>query len=60
VAVPGIFRLLLEIDILVGAGVVAIIVWNVVMGALVVVGAIVHYLGTRRRVRWLISQRMIR
>lgn len=57
IAVTGLVRLVLEVDILVGAGVLALVFWNRALGAAVIVAAVVHYAATRRRVRWLVGGR---
>lgn len=55
VAVPGIVRLLIELDVLLGAAVVTAIVWSPAIGIGLGAAVIVHYLATLRRVRWLVG-----
>jgi hypothetical protein len=58
IPVPGIVRLAIELDLLLGAAIVTAIVWRpwvgIVLGAVVVV----HYLATLPRIRWLLDQRL--
>ncbi|MCB0968631.1 MAG: YrdB family protein [Ilumatobacter sp.] len=59
IPVPGIVRLMIELDMLVLAGVFAIIVGQVILGAATLIAVLVHYSLTMRRVRWLLAQRTI-
>lgn len=59
IPVPGLVRLVIEVDVLALAAVFAIVVGQVVLGVVVLVAVVVHYLLTLRRVRWLLAQRSI-
>ncbi|MEQ8438815.1 MAG: YrdB family protein [Ilumatobacter fluminis] len=59
IPVPGIVRLIIELDVLVLSAVFAIVVGRVVLGAVVLVAIVVHYLLTMQRVRWLLAQRSV-
>jgi len=59
IPVPGLVRLVVEVDVLVLAAVFAIVVGQVVLGVVVLVAVVVHYLLTLGRVRWLLAQRSI-
>ena len=57
IPVPGLVRLVIEIDVLALAAVFAIVVGQVALGVVVLVAVVVHYALTTRRVRWLLAQR---
>jgi hypothetical protein len=57
VRVPGIVRLFIELDVLLGAAIFAILVGAQVLGSIVFIAVCVHYLLTIARVRWLLAQR---
>ena len=57
VSVPGIVRLFIELDILLGGAIFAILVGARVFGSIVFIAVCVHYLLTIPRVRWLLRQR---
>lgn len=61
VPVVGIVRLLIELDVLLGAAVVIAIVWRPgpghVLGVALGIAVTAHYAATHRRVRWLLDQR---
>ena len=59
IPVPGVVRLIIEIDVLALAAVFAIVVGQAALGLVVGVGVVVHYLLTWRRVRWLVGQRTL-
>ncbi len=58
IPVPGIVRLLIELDLLLGAAIVTAIVWRPWVGIALAAAVVVHYLATLPRVRWLLAQRM--
>lgn len=57
VAVAGPIRLLLELGVLEGAAVATGLVWRPVIGVVLGVLILVHYVTTPKRVRWLLDQR---
>lgn len=57
VPVPGLVRLLIELDVLLGAAVVTAIVWRPTVGIVLAAAVVLHYATTTRRVRWLLAQR---
>jgi hypothetical protein len=57
VSVPGIVRLFVELDVLLGGAIFAILVGAQVLGSIVFIAVCVHYLLTIPRVRWLLAQR---
>jgi hypothetical protein len=57
VSVPGIVRLFVELDILLGSAIFAILLGADVLGSIVFIAVCVHYLLTIPRVRWLLAQR---
>ena len=57
IPVPGLVRLFIEFDVLLGGAIFAILVGQVVLGSLVFIAVVVHYALTTRRIRWLIAQR---
>ncbi len=59
VPVPGLVRLLLELDVLLGAAIVTAIVWRPAVGVVLGVAVLVHYAMTMPRVRWLLAQRRV-
>ena len=59
IPVPGVVRLVIELDVLVLSAVFAIVVGQVVLGVAILVAVVAHYLLTMRRVRWLVAQRTV-
>ena len=57
VAVPGVVRLVIELDVLLGAAVLTAVFWRPVVGLLLGVAVVAHYLTTLPRVRWLLRRR---
>lgn len=57
VAVPGAVRLMIELDVLLGAAVATILVWRPSVGVLLALAVVAHYAATTTRVRWLLAQR---
>jgi hypothetical protein len=57
VSVPGIVRLFIEFDVLLGGAIFAILIGAQVLGSIVFIAVCVHYLLTIPRVRWLLAQR---
>lgn len=57
VPVPGVVRLMIELDVLLGAAVLLAVVESVWAGALLAAAVLVHYGATTRRVRWLLRRR---
>lgn len=57
IPVPGLVRLVIELDVLALSAVFAIVVGQVVLGVVVLVAIVAHYLLTMRRVRWLVARR---
>jgi hypothetical protein len=57
VSVPGIVRLFIEFDVLLGGAIFAILTGAQVLGSIVFIAVCVHYLLTIPRVRWLLAQR---
>jgi hypothetical protein len=57
VPVPGIVRLLIELDLLLGAAIVSAVLWRPFVGIVLGVAVVAHYAATTRRVRWLLAQR---
>ena len=55
IAVDGRIRLAVELVVLIGAGAAVAAVGYVGFGVVLVVAAAIHYLTTRRRVRWLLA-----
>ncbi len=61
VPVPGIARLTLELDVLLGAAIAVAVLWSGggwVLGGVLAVAVASHYLATLPRVKWLIAQRL--
>lgn len=59
IPVPGVVRLVIELDVLVLGAVFAIVVGQVVFGVAVLLAVVAHYLLTLRRVRWLLARRTV-
>lgn len=59
IPVPGVVRLVIELDVLVLGAVFAIVVGQVVLGVAVLLAVVAHYLLTLRRVRWLLARRTV-
>ena len=57
VAVPGTVRLLIELDVLLGAALVVALTWRPVVGMVLAAVVLTHYATTVPRVRWLLRQR---
>lgn len=57
VPVPGVVRLFIELDVLLGAAAVTAIVWRWTVGVVLGAAVAVHYATTPARVRWLLGQR---
>lgn len=57
VTVPGPVRLVIELDVLLGAAVATAIVWNRTFGLVLGVAVVAHYATTMPRVRWLLERR---
>lgn len=57
IPVTGRARLVLELALLLGAGLAAAAVWRPVVGAVLAALVVVHYATTPRRVRWLLARR---
>lgn len=57
VAVPGTVRLIIELDVLLGAAVAVALVANPPFGIVLGVAVLAHYVTTLPRVRWLLRQR---
>lgn len=55
VPVPGLVRLLIEFDVLLGAAVVVAVFWRVEAGLVLAAAVVAHYALTPRRVRWLLA-----
>lgn len=57
VPVPGLVRLLIELDVLLGAAFLTAFIWQPWLGIALGTAVIVHYATTFERVRWLLDQR---
>lgn len=57
VAVPGPVRLVIELDVLLGAAVAVALVRRWTFGVALAVAVLAHYATTMRRVHWLLRQR---
>lgn len=57
VAVPGLVRLFIEFDVLLGAAILTALVWRPVAGVVLGAAVALHYATSPRRVRWLLDQR---
>lgn len=57
VAVPGVVRLMIELDVLAGAAVLLGFLWSPAAGIALGVATVVHYVAGRSRVAWLLSGR---
>jgi hypothetical protein len=57
IAVPGVVRLCLELDVLLGAAIVTALVWSPTVGIALAVAVVAHYATTVPRIRWLLAQR---
>lgn len=60
IPVPGIVRLLLELDVLFGAAVAGAVFWKPFPAAVLAVATVGHYAATTSRVRWLLAHRSTR
>lgn len=58
VAVPGVVRLIIELDVLLGAAIAVAVVWRWTFGVALGVAVVAHYATTLPRVRWLLRQRV--
>jgi len=56
IAVPGVVRLLLELDVLLGAAIAVALVWRWTFALALAVAVVAHYATTAPRVRWLLAQ----
>lgn len=59
VAVPGVVRLLIELDLLLGAAILTVLVGQVAVGVVLAAAVIVHYATTMPRNRWLLAQHTV-
>jgi hypothetical protein len=57
VAVPGTVRLLIELDVLLGAAIAVGFVRSRTLGVALAAAVVVHYATTLARIRWLLRQR---
>ena len=57
VPVPGVVRLVIELDVLLGASILTAAVWRTGVGAALGAAVVLHYALTPRRVRWLLGRR---
>lgn len=57
VPVPGVVRLFIELDVLLGAAALTAIVWRWTVGVVLGAAVVVHYATTGARVRWLLGRR---
>lgn len=60
IPVPGLVRLLLELDVLLGAALVVALVWRPAVGGILAIAVVAHYASTPGRIRWLLAQRTVR
>jgi hypothetical protein len=56
VPVPGLIRLLVELDLLIGAAVMTGFVWSLLPGIVFGVLVVLHYAAGHRRIAWLLQR----
>lgn len=56
IPVPGLVRLLIELDLLIGAAVVTGFLWSPLAGVVLGAAIVLHYVTSHRRVAWLIQR----
>ena len=59
VPVPGLVRLIIEVDVFVIGAVGWVVAGSAALGLLLVLAALGHYLGSLPRVRWLLASRRV-